>query len=214
MITRTLAIGRWVWPLQILFGFCTPAEAHPHVFVKARADVVLAAGGGVRAIRHAWTLDALSSAFILRGGAEPGTDAPTASDRFDLLGLAPFDYYTVAKSAGQADRFGPPADVWSEPTPDGGVTLHFTLPLTSPASAVRAFTFLVYDPAYSLAFDLDASDSVTLSGATTGCSVSVFKPKPLDVGDTAKLTRSVLTNLSPGSDFGIKLAARAIIACP
>ena len=40
------------------------------------------------------------------------------------------------------------------------------------------------------------------------------KPKALDPSDTQKLNESFFTNMSPGQDFGIKLAERAIVACP
>jgi hypothetical protein len=42
----------------------------------------------------------------------------------------------------------------------------------------------------------------------------VAKPKPIDDSDKQKLTESFFTNLSPGTNFGFKMASAAIIACP
>ena len=41
-----------------------------------------------------------------------------------------------------------------------------------------------------------------------------MRPKPLEASDSQKLSESYFTNMSPGMDFGIKLASRVIVACP
>ena len=53
-----------------------------------------------------------------------------------------------------------------------------------------------------------------LVSAPPCCSASVAKPKALEEGDKKKLDKSFFTNLSPGSNFGFKMASSAIIACP
>ena len=54
----------------------------------------------------------------------------------------------------------------------------------------------------------------TLDDPPAGCSVSVAKPKPLDGGDKKTLDESFFSGLAPGTNFGFKMASRAIIACP
>jgi len=194
------------------------AEAHPHVFVTATEEVLFGPDGYVTGVRHAWKFDDMYSAFITQGLGQPGQVltkeqlAPLA--KTNVESLAEFAYFTVVKSSGKQSEFGEPVDYWSEEGDDKLVTLHFTLPLKAPASAGRALTMSVYDPTYFVAFSLADKNPVTLQGAPGGCSASVFKPKTLDPSDTQKLNESFFTNLSPGSDFGIKLAERAIVACP
>ncbi len=72
----------------------------------------------------------------------------------------------------------------------------------------------VYDPTYFVAFSMADKDPVALQGAPSGCSASVSKPKALDATDNQQLSESFFTNMSPGMDFGIKLAERAIVVCP
>jgi hypothetical protein len=55
---------------------------------------------------------------------------------------------------------------------------------------------------------------VKLLSAPQGCSLSVSKPRALDTEESKKLNESFFSGLSPGSDFGAKLADRAIVACP
>ena len=74
--------------------------------------------------------------------------------------------------------------------------------------------FRAADPEYFIDFEFDDKNPVTLVSAPTGCSASVAKPKPLEEGDKKKLDESFFTNLSPGSNFGFKMASSAIIACP
>jgi ABC-type uncharacterized transport system substrate-binding protein len=78
----------------------------------------------------------------------------------------------------------------------------------------KTFVFQIYDPSYFVAFGFDKGTSVSLIGAPSGCSLSVIKPRALDEVETKKLNESFFSGLSPGDDFGIKLADRAIVACP
>lgn len=193
-------------------------QAHPHVFVTATEQVLFGPDGQVTGVRHTWKFDDMYSSFITQGLGPAGAIltkeqlAPLA--KTNVESLAEFGYFTVVKASGKKSDFGDPVDYWSEEGDDKLVTLHFTLPLKVPASAGRALTVSVYDPTYFVAFSLAEKDPVSLQGAPSGCSASVFKPKSLDPTDTQKLNESFFSNMSPGADFGIKLAERAIVACP
>jgi ABC-type uncharacterized transport system substrate-binding protein len=94
------------------------------------------------------------------------------------------------------------------------VVLRFTLPLKTPASAGKAFTFQVYDPTYFVAFEMEKDNPVSLAGAPKGCSINILGSRPLAAEETKKLSESFFSGLSPGTDFGVKLASRMIVACP
>src|SRR5438067_691674 len=81
------------------------------------------------------------------------------------------------------------------------------------ARAGKALTFQVYDPTYFVSFDFDRN-GVTLASAPSGCSLTLVPPKSLDDKESQKLSEAFFSGLSPGADFGIKLAGRAIVACP
>lgn len=204
--------------LLVFAGLTGPALAHPHVFVTARETIIFGPDGKATGIQAAWTFDDMYSTFLTQGIGTPG-QLPTRADlaplaKTNVESLAEFGYFTVAKVAGQAQTFGAPFDYWLEETPDKLVTLHFTLPLTAPAAADRAFSLQVYDPTYFVSFEFADKDPITLQGAPSGCSSNVVKPRPLDSGDNQKLSEAFFSNMSPGMDFGIKLASRVIVACP
>ena len=199
--------------------FAAPALAHPHVFVTFKSEIVFTPDGKVSAIKHAWTFDEFYSAFAVQGLGKDGKE-PTREDLAPLAkvnteSLAEFGFFTVAKAGGKQVDLAEPKDEWLDY--DAGtkaVTLHFTLPLKAEASAGKAFSLQVYDPTYFVSFEFDAGTPVTLAGAPKGCSASVNKPPPLLAEETKTLSESFFSGQYPGADFGIKLAGRAIVACP
>ena len=201
-----------------LLAPASPALAHPHVFVVVKSELVFGADGRIEAIRHAWQFDEFYSAFAVQGLGKDGKE-PTREDlaplaKVNVESLAEFGWFTVGKVSGKAVEFADPKDYWLDEAADKLVTLHFTLPLKTPASAAKAFSLQVYDPTYFIAFDFDDKAAVTMAGAPKGCSASVNKPGPLIADETKKLSESFFSGLSPGDGFGLKLSSRAIIACP
>lgn len=194
------------------------AGAHPHVWVTARTQAIFNERGEIAALRHMWTFDEMYSAFVTEGQGKEGEVmtkeqlAPLAKSNVESL--AEFSYFTFAKAAGKAIEFGAPEDYSLEEQKDKRVVLRFTLPLKSPASASKAFSFQVYDPTYFVAFEMERDNPVSMAGAQKGCSMNVLGAKPLAEADTKKLSESFFSGLSPGYDFGIKLASRVVVACP
>ena len=194
-----------------------PARAHPHVMVVVTSEVIFA-DGKVAGIRHHWTFDDMYSAFVTANLGQDGKDPTTAElqpvAQTNVESLKEFDYFTVPKMNGKKAGFGDAKDY--SMTFDGKektATLHFTLPLAEAVQS-KLFVFQIYDPSYFVAFAVDKGESVKLLGAPQGCSLSVSKPKALDSEESKKLNESFFSGLSPGSDFGAKLADRAIVACP
>jgi ABC-type uncharacterized transport system substrate-binding protein len=215
---RRWSCWRFVLAAVAVLGLVRPADAHPHVWVSAKAEVVFDAKGTIEAIRNTWVFDEMYSAFVTEGQGKGGKLltrddlAPLAKSNVD--DLAAFGYFTFAKAARNKVEFEAPTDVSLEEREDKRVVLRFTLPLKSPASAGKAFSFQIYDPTYFVAFELERQDPVVLVGAPKGCSANVLGAKPLESTETKILTEAFFSGLSPGADFGIKLASRMIVACP
>ncbi len=194
-----------------------PARAHPHVMVVVTSEVIFE-GGKVAAIRQRWTFDDMYSAFVTANLGQDGKD-PTPAElqpvaQTNIESLKEFDYFTVPKMNGKKAAFGEPKDYsMTFDSKEKTATLHFTLPLAE-AVTPKTFVFQIYDPSYFVAFSFDRGEPVKLLSAPEGCSLSVSKPKSLDSEDSKKLNESFFSGLSPGSDFGAKLADRAIVACP
>ena len=195
--------------------------AHPHVWVTTTgARAVRCKSGKVEAIRNTWVFDDMYSAFVTQGLADGDTLATKAQlaplAKTNVESLAEFDYFTHAKAAGARVAFAAPRDYDLEERADKRVVLSFTLPLKTPASAARAFSLQIYDPTFFVDFEMetDTDKAIGLIGAPGGCSASIAGANPLVAADSQKLSEAFFQNMSPGADFGIKLASRVIVACP
>ena len=212
--------GQWIAALGLALGVATatPAGAHPHVWVTVKSNLTFTPDGKVAGVVHDWVFDEMYSSFATQGLAKKGElvkreqFAPLAQE--NAQSLAEIGYFTTLKIGGKPAEFGSVTDYWMEERPDHLVEFHVTLPLKTPASLAKFMTLRVADPEFFIDFEFDDKDPVTLVSSPAGCSASVAKPKPLEEGDKKKLDESFFTNLSPGSNFGFKMASSAIIACP
>ena len=195
-----------------------PAHAHPHVWVEAHETVLFDKSGLVDAIRGDWVFDEMYSAFAVQGLEKNGKLATTQDlaplAKTNVESLKDFEYFTFAKVDGHKLTFGEPIDYTLEERPDKRVILHFTLPLATPSKTGRYLTFQVYDPTYFVDFELAAKDPVSLAGAPSGCSKTVLGANPLVLQDGKQLAKAFDTGLTPSDDFALKMASRAIVACP
>lgn len=216
MRARRLAVGC----LGALCALAAPtlALAHPHVWVTVRSQIAFDAEGKVASVTHDWVFDEMYSSFATQGLAKPGelvkreTFAPLAQE--NAGNLAQIGYFTTLKIGGKSVDFGPVTEYWMEERPDHLVAFHVVLPLKTPTSPGRYFSMLVADPEFFIDFEFDDKDAIALVSAPSGCSASIARPKPLEGEDKQKLDESFFSNLSPGANFGFKMASRAIVACP
>ena len=204
--------------LAFALAAAAPASAHPHVWVTVKSQIAFTPDGKVSAVIHDWVFDEMYSSFATQGLAPPGElvkreqFAPLAKE--NAGSLAEIGYFTTLKIGGAAMDFGSVTDYWMQERPDHLVEFHVTLPLKSPTPVTKFLTLRVADPEYFIDFEFDDKDPVKLAAAPPGCTATVAKPKPLEASDKQKLTESFFTNLSPGTNFGFKMASAAIVACP
>lgn len=198
------------------------AQAHPHVWVTAKAQIAYA-DGKVTGVRHAWAFDPEYSAFVTQG-LDANKDGKLTPDELASLAttntenLAEFGYFTKLKVAGKEQAFTEPREAAMRM--EGNIlTLTFLLPLKSPAAPGRGVAALeVYDPTYFVSFGFaEGQDAVTLSGAPQGCTASVTRPK----GDGQKvadaktgMSEAFFEALTAASNYGEQFANRVIVACP
>ncbi len=203
--------------IAVMVGLAAPVAAHPHVFVSARAEILYAPDGSVRALKHIWSFDEAYSAFITQGLDKNGDGKLTADELAELAkvnveSLPDVGFFTMAKANGKAQEFGQPAEaglVFENKI----LTLTYTLPLKVPAHANRSFGIEIGDPSYFVAFDIvDAPDAVITRDAPKGCIVRVARPPKLDPAVQQKLAQEDITATPDTS--GLQVTTRALVACP
>ena len=122
-------------PFGLLVALCaslalsgTPANAHPHVWVKVNSELVYAPDGTVTGVRHVWTFDDMFSTYAVQGieAKQKGVFtreqlAPVAEE--NVSSMKELEYFTFAKADGKKTKFRDPVDYWLE-FKDEMLTLH------------------------------------------------------------------------------------------
>lgn len=220
---RTLPLTRRAIVLALLaaaavwIGLAGTAQAHPHVFVSARAEILYGPNGTVTGLKHVWSFDEAYSAYITQG-LDKNSDGKLTPDelaelaKVNMESLPDVGFFTIAKANGKTQEFVTPTDA-ALAFDNKILTLTYILPLKTPAVANRSFGIEIGDPTYFVAFDIvDAADAVTTRDAPQGCVVRVARPPKLAADVQAKLAQEDITATPDMSGF--QVTTRALVACP
>ena len=195
------------------------AQAHPHVWVTMKSEVVYRADGTATGVRHAWTFDDMFSTFATQGLASKEKGKFTREElaplaEVNISSLKDFDYFTVARANGKKADLTAPVDYYLE-FADGLLTLHFTLPLAAPVKA-QSLDFEMTDPTYFVAFSFAEKEPVRLTGAPEACKLAVLRPG--EGGAPAKPQgqpgEAFFNNLGASSNYGAQFANKIAVKCP
>jgi ABC-type uncharacterized transport system substrate-binding protein len=193
----------------------SPAQAHPHVWITAKSQILYAPDGTVTGVRHAWTFDDMFSTYALQGIEQKNKGsysheelAPLAQTNVESL--KEYGFFTFARTDGSKQRFLEPVDYFLE-FKDGLLTLHFTLPAKTPFKA-KQLVLEVFDKAFFIDFKYADQDPVTLVGAPAGCKMQFQRPND---GSAAaqKLGEQNFLN-GEGGNFGMMFANKITVDCP
>lgn len=198
-------------------GTTEPAYAHPHVWVTMKSELVYAPDGSVTGIKQAWSFDDMYSTYATQGleSKSPGAFtreelAPLATE--NVTSLKEFEYFTFAKVDGRKLAFADPVDYWAE-YKDSILTLHFTLPVKTPAKA-QAIELEIYDPTYFVDFGFAKTDPLVLKNAPANCQLAM--KKPTDEEATARIQSLGEAAFAGGdnSNYGALFANKVSVKCP
>ena len=200
---------------SVVLGPAT-AEAHPHVWITARSELLYAPDGMVTGVRHAWTFDDMFSAYALQG-IEAKTKGAYSREELSSLAqtnvesLKEYGFFTFAKADGKKQKFQEPVDYYLEYR-DTALTLHFTLPARTPFKATQ-LVLEVFDPAFFIDFKFVDKDPVQLVGAPANCKMAFQRP---DDGSASaqKLNEQTFMNGGDNSNYGAMFANKITVDCP
>jgi len=192
------------------------AEAHPHVWITARSELLYAPDGMVTGVRHAWTFDDMFSTYALQG-IEAKTKGAFSREELGSLAqtnvesLKEYGFFTFAKADGKKQKFQEPVDYYLE-YKDTALTLHFTLPVRTPFKATQ-LVLEVFDPAFFIDFKFADKDPVQLVGAPANCKMAFQRPND-GSASAQKLDEQTFTNGGDNSNFGAMFANKITVDCP
>lgn len=198
------------------------ADAHPHVFVEAKSELVYNDAGLLTGVQHAWRFDGPFSAFAIQGLDTNGDGELSHQELAELAqvnveSLKDYGNFTYLNRDGVELPFADAKDYWLEYS-GGRLTLFFALPLHEPVEVAGVpVTVDVYDPEYFVAFEMNRDEPFVLLNAPSGCELKVELAGTLD-----PITATQLAAI-PGDQRAIPpdylsqtevLANTALVNCP
>jgi len=207
-------LGLFLLAAGIAFG-AAPAEAHPHVWIVAKSEVMYAPDGSITGMRHAWTFDEMFTTYALQGIATKTKGVYTREELAPLAqtnveSLKEYAYFTFAKGDGKKQKFTEPVDYYLE-YKDSALTLHFTLPVKAPFKA-RQLSLEVFDPTYFIDFQFAEKEPVKLVGAAADCKLQFERPND-GTAAAAKLGEQNFLDGNAGN-FAMMFANKITVECP
>jgi ABC-type uncharacterized transport system substrate-binding protein len=207
-------IGLFALIAGVAFG-AAAAEAHPHVWITARSEVVYGTDGAMTGVRHAWTFDEMFTTYALQGITTKTKGVYTREELAPLAqtnveSLKEFNFFTFAKADGKKSKFNEPIDYYLE-YKDSALTLHFVLPLKAPVAS-KQLALEVFDPSYFIDFKFEDKDPIKLVGAPAACQMEFQRPNDA----TANAQRLNENNFMNGdnSNYGAMFANKITVNCP
>jgi ABC-type uncharacterized transport system substrate-binding protein len=191
------------------------AQAHPHVWITASSELIYAPDGSITGVRHAWAFDDMFSTYALQG-IETKTKGVYSREELGPLAqtnvesLKEFGFFTFAKIDGKKTKFLEPIDYFLE-YKDTLLTLHFTLPLKTPARP-KELALEVFDPSYFIDFKFEDKDAVKLIGAPAGCQMQFQRPSD-GSANAQKLDEQTFLS-GDNSNYGAMFANKITVQCP
>ncbi len=210
--------------LRILFAaltclaFALPAQAHPHVWVTMKSEIIYAPDGHATGIQHHWAFDDGFSAYAVQG-------IPSAvQGRFTRAELAPlakinveslkeFKYFTYATADGNKAPFADPLPGYWLDYSHAILVLNFILPFKHPVKA-KLLKIEIYDPTIFIDFEFTKETPVKLLGAPKGCKLDVAVPQDITTAQSQSLGESFFNALTAGQNWGAQFANKILVSCP
>jgi ABC-type uncharacterized transport system substrate-binding protein len=215
MIRTLSGILLSVFALAAMAG-ANEAQAHPHVWVTVKSELVYGPDGAVTAVRHHWTFDEMFSTFATQG-LDTNKDGKLSRDELkglaevNVTSLKEFEYFTYAKGDGNKATFNDAADYWLEHQ-NGVLTLHFTLPLKTPVKA-KTLQVEVYDGTYFVDFSLAKGEAASLVSAPAHCKLATAGPNTAAAPSQAP-NEAFFNSLDQSSNWGARFANKITVTCP
>ena len=194
------------------------AQAHPHVWITFKTELLYAGDGTLTGIRHAWTFDDMFSTFATQGIAQKEKGKFTREELASLAevnvsSLKEYDYFTYVTADGQkvALTDPPKGEYWLD-FKDSALTLNFVLPLKQPVKA-KELSIEVYDPTIFIDFAFAKDDAVKFVSKPAGCSGTFELPKALTFQQQKALAQIPADQQNTTMMWGAQLANKIKVTC-
>lgn len=196
------------------------ANAHPHIFVEARLEIVAGDNGQIAELRNVWRFDEVFSSSVLLD-FDKNSNLKLDPDELKAVGktvrqsLADFDYYTNMTDNGKHIKVSPP-DVINVDFKNNQLLMFFAVKPATPMPLKGTLSFGVYDPSLYTSIDFATDkDLVMIGNGFKACKHEVVRPDPDQViAQNQKSLTDAFFNDPTGTNMSKLFATRIDITCP
>jgi ABC-type uncharacterized transport system substrate-binding protein len=195
------------------------ANAHPHIFVEARLEIVAGDNGQIAELRNVWRFDEVFSSSVLLD-FDKNSNLKLDPDELKAVGktvrqsLADFDYYTNMTDNGKHIEVSPP-DVINVDFKNNQLLMFFAVKPATPMPLKGTLSFGVYDPSLYTSIDFASDkDMVMIGDGFKNCKREVVRPDPDQViAQNQKSLTDAFFNDPTGTNMSKLFATRIDITC-
>lgn len=191
------------WPVLaalVLLGIVARGEAvdaHPHVFVEAKSEIVFDGSGHATGVRHAWRFDKFFSSYAILGYDHDQNGLLTPEELAELAeinaeSLKDFDYYTFVYLNDEPVPIGDISGYWLSYDADmQQLTFYFVLTFAEPVDPSEGpLTIDIFDPEYFVAMEMTPAEPFAMIDAPKDCKLQREERGELDA-DTAAMLATI-----------------------
>ncbi len=199
---------RFLLAIFFLCFSCVSINAHPHVWLQAKATLVFNVNNHFVGVKHVWQFDEGFTAFATQGLDENGDGAFSREELSELAqvnieSLKDFEYFTFVQMGEKDPEYGVPNDQYLVHE-NGLLTLHFTLPMKEPVKpddkkGYQDLTVEVFDATFfvDVAFvDKEPIKTQISDGSQSSCSANLQRRKDLN-----PIQNQLLSQIGPDEDI-------------
>jgi ABC-type uncharacterized transport system substrate-binding protein len=200
-------------------ALASAAQAHPHVWVTFKSELVYAADGTLTGIRHAWAFDDMFSVFATQGieSKEKGKftrDELASLAEVNVTSLKEFGYFTFVTADGKkVELTDPPKSEYWLDYKEGILTLNFILPLKQPVKA-KQLNVEIYDPSIFVDFAFAKDNAVKFVNKPAGCNGTFELPRELTFQQQKALAQIPADQQNTSMAWGAQFANKITVTCP
>lgn len=191
------------------------AEAHPHMWIDLKSEIIIQDQTLVSAIYQEWLFDDFFSASLIEEASQnpKGREVGIKAVVEEILdNLEPHDYFTLINVNGKKISSNP-IKSFEVDVRENRVWVSFSLPISKEVDiTAQSLAYSVFDPTFYIEMLHFEGETVSFTGdVPTSCSTKIDQPNPST--EAVLLSRSPDLDKVPNQSIGRLFAETVVVNC-
>ena len=191
------------------------AEAHPHMWIDLKSEIIIQDQTLVSAIYQEWLFDDFFSASLIEEASQnpKGREVGIKAVVEEILdNLEPHDYFTLINVNGKKISSNP-IKSFEVDVRENRVWVSFSLPISKEVNiTAQALDYSIFDPTFYIEMLYFEGETVSFTGdVPTSCSTKIKQPNPST--EAVLLSRSPDLDKVPNRSIGELFAETVVVNC-